>query len=141
MLVDEKKMSPPGARSPPGHADINIRPAVIVDIDYGYPVAPSPRARDPGPVCYVFESKVSTVEIKFVGDNTTGKIKIGKPVPVEVTDPYAAAIVQELQIDRVDRIVFNHPVVEINARMRGRDLFEQGWMRVAAGQDNKEQGQ
>src|SRR5581483_4005183 len=115
-------------------ADVDIREAVVVDIDDGHPAGPSSHARH---ACFrgdVAEVKMSFVEIQFTGHRIPGEEDIGQAVVVEIPDADPAAVVDVHDVHRVDGVGFGYLVIESDPCAGGRQLFEQPGLVLTGGQ-------
>jgi hypothetical protein len=124
-LVDIQQVLPVCRVTADGGTDINIGPAVIIDIDYRHSLTP---LSTPAYACFIrdiFELEITLIEIELIGHTIAGKIDIRAPIAVKVTDAYAAAIVQVGHVEGIDGVVLDNKVVKINAGMGRWDLFEQ----------------
>src|SRR5580658_11389278 len=82
MLIDKKQI-PSLPRSLPRDTDIDVRPAVVVDVHNTH--SRTPRVgRYPRFPRDILEMHIALVEIKPGANLVSGKKEIGKPVPVEI---------------------------------------------------------
>jgi hypothetical protein len=114
-LVDVQEVSPHPGIALDVDANIDIRPAVIVDIYYRYPPAPFSLATNPGDIGNVFENKIPFIQVKFVGYGIAGEIDVRLAIPVEIANPYTASIVNIDIVKNVDTVVLYDLIIEVNA--------------------------
>ena len=94
-----------------GAANVNIEPAVIVYIGYGYACTPVFGLK----ACFlgnVFEAKMAFVEEKFGGHHVAGHYDVLQPVIVKIADADPAAVVGIDITEGVDQLFFIEDIVE-----------------------------
>jgi hypothetical protein len=123
-LVDIKQVSSLQGIALDGRADINIRPAVVIDIHYRDAAAPLPCPVNSGFFGDVVKFEVSPVQVQFIGYHIASEIDIGQAILVEISNPHTAPVINIGHIQGVYRIVFYDLVVEVNAGMIGRDQLK-----------------
>jgi hypothetical protein len=77
-----------------GVTDIDVEPAVVVDVYHGDPGAPHTILAEAGFVGDIFELEVALVEVQLIAAHIGGEEDIGEPVVVDIADGYAAAVVK-----------------------------------------------
>jgi hypothetical protein len=106
-------------------ANIDIRPAVIIDIAYCHTLTPLSCSAYAGFVRDIFELKITFIEVQPVGDAVAGKIDIGATVAVEVADTHTTAVIEVGHVHGINGVVFDDTIVEIDTGMGRGDLLEQ----------------
>jgi hypothetical protein len=96
-------------------ADVDIEPAVAVDVGHDGAGAPHAILAEAGFCGDIFEVEAAFVEIEFVLTHVGGEEDIGESVVVDVADGYAAAIVEVAEEEAVGEFAVDYFVVEIDA--------------------------
>src|ERR1700722_2064248 len=120
-----------------GIADIDVQPAVAVDVDHGDAGAPHAILAKAGFVGDVFKFEIPFVEIKLIGPHIGGEEDIGKAVVVDVADGYAAAVVKVAEEKTVIETSVLYGVLEPDAGAVGIQQGKHGLFlaRVMAGKE------
>ena len=113
-------------------ADVDIQPAVIVDIDEYDAGAPHAVLPESGFGGSILEVKISFVEIDLIIAHIGGEHDVGKAVVIQIADGYAAAVVKIAKEKAVFQFVVDYFVIEIDAGVVHQ--FEKSrWLFVSAG--------
>ncbi len=116
-LVDIQQVPPQPGVGLDGRANINIRPAVIIDIDYRGAPAPFPIASNPGDIGNVFENKIPLIQVKLIGYHIAGKIDIRQAIVIKIADANTGPIVNIDDVKNIDTVIFCDLIIEVNAGM------------------------
>jgi len=115
MVVDIELVLTMAIGHMPGVADIDIEPAVVIDIYEHHACAPHAVLAEACLVGDVFEMKVAFVEIKFIGPHVGGEEDVGEAVVVDVPDGDAAAVVEVAEEEAVVEFAIFYIVLEVDA--------------------------
>jgi hypothetical protein len=77
-----------------GITDIDVEPAVIIDIYHGDAGAPHAILSEAGFIGDILELEVAFVEVELIAAHVGGEEDIGESVVVDIADGYAAAVVK-----------------------------------------------
>ncbi|MEY3367557.1 MAG: hypothetical protein RI973_712 [Bacteroidota bacterium] len=117
-VVDVKCVGALGLFVGAGEAEIDVQPAIAVDVHHGDAGGPFALGVDAGLPGGVFELKVAAVEVEPGLGHIGGKEDIGEAVVVHVADADAGAVVEVFEGEDVERLVFPQLVGEGNAGFR-----------------------
>ena len=101
MVVDIKFVAAVAGAHVPGVADIDIEPAVVIDVGEYDAGAPHAVLFESGFAGDVFEFPVAFIEKEFVVAHVGREEDIGEAVVVDVADGYAAAVVEVAEEETV----------------------------------------
>jgi hypothetical protein len=116
VVVIDEKLVPPQFRVKhiAGITDINIQPAVVVDINQYNTGTPLFFCRKTGSFRNIFKLKIPFVEVELVASLVGSKKNIRQPVIVEVADGNTAAIIKIPVIEHIETAVLREFVLEMN---------------------------
>lgn len=117
MVVDVKFVLAVAGAHVPGVADIDIQPAVVVDIyecDAGAPHAVLAEARF---IRDVVELEIAFIKIEFVVAGVGGHYYVRKTIIVEIADSDTAAVVEVPEEEAILYRAISDVVVEVDAGM------------------------
>ena len=118
-LVDKQFVFLVVALDVAGVADVNIQPAVAIDVGHRHPGRPAPRSRYAGRFGHVLELQIAPIEVEPVGQAIGAEVDIGQAVVINVADGYAAAIVIVAVAKYIEVAVGGQLVDEVDAGFRG----------------------
>jgi hypothetical protein len=116
-----------------GVANIDVEPAVIIDVDECNAGAPHAILFQAGLCCDVFELEVAFVQIEFVIAHIGSEQYVGESIIIEIADGYAAAVVKVAEKKTIFRLVVDDAIVKIDAGVF-HQVEELGGVFAAAGQ-------
>ena len=115
VVIDVKFVAPPAVAHVAGIADVDIQPAVVVDVDEdcaGAPHAVLVEARLRG---NVFKMEIAFIEIEFVASHVRREENIREAVVVDVADGNPAAVVEVPEKEAIVQPLISDLVVEFDA--------------------------
>ena len=105
--------------------DVDVHPAVPVDVRHRDSGLPAVGIGDAGPRGDIFEPIVPLVQIEAVGPHVRREIQVRQTVVVDVAHGYAAAVVEVHVVEDVERGVVGQPVRERDTGPLGRQELEE----------------
>jgi len=99
----------------PGVADIDIEPAIVVDVHEHHACTPHAVLAEAGLVRDVFEVKVAFVEIKFIVRHVGGEEDVGEAVVVDIPDGDATAVVEIAEKEAIIEPTIFYVVLKMDA--------------------------
>src|ERR1700754_3421528 len=133
-LVDIQKVFSPFRIAVNRSADIDIRPAIIVDVHYRHTFTPLTRTIHSRSSRHILKPEIPFVQIKLIRHQVTGEIYVLQAILVEIPDAYPTSIIHIDHIRSIDRIILYNGIVEMYARLRGRQGHKQ---RLLSGTGNQ----
>jgi len=142
MVVDIELVLSVAVLHVAGVADIDIEPAVAVDIGHDGAGAPHAVLAEAGFCGDIFEVEAALVEIELVLAHIGGEEDIGEPVVVDIADGDAAAVVEVAEEEAVSELAVDHLVIEIDAGVveEGKELACLLVMMAGAKEGGEEEG-
>ncbi len=104
-------------------ADVDIEPAVAIDVDHGNAGAPHAILAEACFVGDIFEMEVSLIQVELTRAHIGGEEDIGQAVVIDVADGYAAAVIEIAEKEAVLESSVLYIVFEPDA---GAILIQQG---------------
>ena len=126
-----------------GIANVDIEPAVVVDVDENRAGTPHAILLEPGFGGDVFELEISFIKIEFVGAHVGRKEDVREAVVIDVSDGYAAAVIEIPEKEAVVETLIDDFVIEVNSGILHQLKERPGcWRLVFAGEteNTKEEG-
>ena len=105
--------------------NINVQPAIAIDIGHHTAAVPAALAFNSGSGTYVFELEFPLIQIQLVRTLIGSKKQIGKTVVVDVTNRHAPAVVVVQIIQNANVLVWEQVVAKINPALAGFAQFEE----------------
>ncbi len=98
-----------------GVADIDVQPAVVIDVYEYYSCAPHAVLTEAGFAGDIFELEIAFIEIELIAGHVGGEEDIGEAVVVDVADGYAAAVVEVTKEEAVVQSAVMHIIFKMDA--------------------------
>jgi len=112
-------------------ADVDIEPAVVVDVHEHGAGAPHAVLCEAGMGGNVFEMKVAFIEIELIVTHIGCKEDVGEAIVIEIANGNAAAVVEIPKEEAVLQFLILHFIVKVDARVI-HQLEESGILLVVA---------
>jgi hypothetical protein len=75
-----------------GGADIQVHPAIVVDIHDRYTTIPTSLYIDVGSICHIFKLKFTFIQVERIRYLVTGKKNVLKTIVIKIGDPYSSPL-------------------------------------------------
>jgi hypothetical protein len=124
-LVDVELVRPPLSFHIPGIRDIDVEPAIRVEIHKGDARGPGSPPFDPCLSGHVSESEAAVVQKESVLPQVRGQQQLGKTVAGEVPQRHAASVVEVAVREDVEVGAVDDPILESNASITGGEQGEE----------------
>jgi hypothetical protein len=98
-----------------GIADVDIEPAVIVDIDENRAGTPHAILLEPRFGGDVFELEITFIEIEFIGAHVGRKEDVGETIVIDIADGDPAAVIEVPEKEAIVEALIDDLVIEVNA--------------------------
>src|SRR5579859_2157488 len=125
-------------------ADINVEPAVPIDIRHDH--AGAPLLFGGGEACScrdVFELPVAFVEVEFITPHVGGEKNVGESVVIDISDGYAAAVIEVAIAENIEVGFVLYIIGKVDARIVHQ--LKEGWGSglwvLAGGSQQEEDGE
>ena len=124
--------------------DINIQPAIIIDIHHGHAGTPHTILTESGLSRYILKTHPAFIQVQFILPHITGQNHIGQAIIIDIAQSYPSAIIKVAETETVVRFIINHGIGEIYT---GGSTVQQGkqavftFSPVATGKKQKQQRQ
>ena len=126
LLVDVQFVAAVVTLDITGVADVDVEPAVRIDVGHRHAGTPGGLSRYAGPLGHVLELHVPPVEEEAVIYPVTAQVDVGQSVVVDVTQGHAAAVVEVAVGVDVEVLVEVERIGEVDPGDGGRQGLEAG---------------
>src|SRR5256714_4208672 len=123
-LIDVQLVRPPLTRDVAGVANVDVQPAIAIDIGQSDSRSPQPFAFDSRFLSDVLELEVTFVEIEVIAVLVGGEHDLGQTISIQVPDGYSTAVVVIAVGEDVELGRFLESVREVDAGVARRKQRE-----------------
>ena len=107
-----------------GIADVNIQPAISIDIRHGHTRTPSAGSSHSCFFGYIFKLKVPFVEVQLIGSEVGRKIQIRKAIVIHISNGYPTPIVEVAVGKDIEVLVKSKVVLKADPRRFSSNLLK-----------------
>jgi hypothetical protein len=115
VVIDVKLVPAVAVTHVTGIADVDIEPAVIVDIDENRAGTPHAILLEPRFGGDVFELEITFIEIEFIGAHVGRKEDVGETIVIDIADGDPAAVIEVPEKEAIVEALIDDLVIEVNA--------------------------
>ena len=144
LVVDIEFIQPVSVIDPSRITDVNIQPAIVIDIHHGHAGAPHTILPEPGFGSDILKFHPAFIQVYFIFPHITGKDHIGQAIIIDIAQSHPAAIIKIAKAETVIRFIIDDDIGEIYP---GGGTVQQGkqarftFRPVTTGKKQKKQGQ